>query len=159
MYALSFVPPWLYSTHSFFISADAGAAANTTAVATAAGSRRSIIKPSLGLRILRKSRAAKRRSPGVLRMNRRSALDGAPPPEIATLRAHVLRQHHLVHLIGAVDEPRLPGVSVDPFEHGVLGIAARAIELDRGVGGVMQRVGHMHLGHRHFLAGAVALIE
>src|SRR5262245_5310436 len=37
------MPPWLYSTHSDFISADAGTATNTTAAAMAAGSRRSII--------------------------------------------------------------------------------------------------------------------
>src|SRR5437899_10507143 len=37
------MPPWLYSTHSVFISADAGTAANTAATATAAGSRRSMV--------------------------------------------------------------------------------------------------------------------
>src|SRR3954467_10427197 len=37
------MPPWLYSTHSVFISADAGTAANMAVAATAADSMRSIV--------------------------------------------------------------------------------------------------------------------
>src|SRR5229473_2141564 len=83
----------------------------------------------------------------------------APAPEIAALLAHEARQHHVVHLGGAVDEARLARVAVDPFQDRVLGIAARAVELDRDVGGLVQRVGDVHLGHRHLLARAVALVE
>jgi hypothetical protein len=40
-----------------------------------------------------------------------------------------------------------------------LGIAARAVELDRHVGGVVQGVGDVELRHRDLLARAVALVE
>src|SRR5262245_16429299 len=82
-----------------------------------------------------------------------------PLPEIAAFVAHMPRQHHLVHLVGAVDAAGLPRIAIDPFEHRVLGIATRAIELDCDVGGMVQRVGDMHRGHRHLLAGAIALVE
>src|ERR1700722_7141393 len=51
------------------------------------------------------------------------------------------------------------GGAVDPFGDGVLGIAARAVELDGDVGGLVQRVGAVQFRHRHFLAGEIALIE
>ena len=54
---------------------------------------------------------------------------------------------------------RRAAVAVDPFQDGVLGIAARAVELDRHVGGLVQRVGDLHLRHRDFLARAIALVE
>src|SRR5262245_52829880 len=73
----------------------------------------------------------------------------APAPEVAAFVAHELRQHHLVHLVGAVDQTRGAGGAVDPLDDGVLGIAARALELDRDVSGMMQRVGDMHLRHRY----------
>src|SRR5262249_30545964 len=88
-----------------------------------------------------------------------SVVPATPAPEVAAFLAHVARQHHLVDLVGAVDEPRLAGIAIDPLEHRVLGIAARAVELDRRVGGVMQRVGDVHLGHRDFLLGAAALVD
>src|SRR6185437_299242 len=83
----------------------------------------------------------------------------APGPEIAALFAQKARQHHVVHFGGAVDQAGGAGGAVDPFQDGVLGIAARAVELDRGVGGVVQRIRDMHLGHGDFLARAVAAVE
>src|SRR4051794_28979316 len=59
---------------------------------------------------------------------------GAPAPEVATLLAHEARQHHVVHLGCAVHQTRRPRCAIDPFEDGVLGIAAGAIELNRHVG-------------------------
>src|SRR5215475_9378091 len=82
----------------------------------------------------------------------------APTPEVAALIAHEAGEHHVVHLGSAVDEARLAGVAVDPFQNSVLGIAARAVELNADVGGLMQRVGDVHLGHGDFLARAIALI-
>src|SRR5271166_3730183 len=53
----------------------------------------------------------------------------APAPEIAALLRHETREHHVVHFRGAVDEARLAGVAVDPFENGILRVAARTVEL------------------------------
>src|SRR5258708_22451111 len=83
----------------------------------------------------------------------------APAPEIAALALHETREHHVVHLGGAINEARLAGVAVDPFENGVLRVAARAVELDCYIRGLVQGVGDLDLGHRHLLAGAVALVE
>jgi len=58
----------------------------------------------------------------------------APAPEIAAFVAHESGQHHLVHFVGAVDQARGAGGAIDPFGDGVLGIAARAVELDGDVG-------------------------
>src|SRR4051794_28384499 len=69
----------------------------------------------------------------------------APGPEVAALVLHEPSQHHVVDLGSAIDEARLPRVAVDPFQDSVLGIAARAVELDRDVGGLMQGVGDVHL--------------
>src|SRR5260370_24601762 len=52
----------------------------------------------------------------------------APTPEVAALLAHEARQHHVVHFGSAIDEARLTGVAIDPFQNRVLGIAARAVE-------------------------------
>ena len=49
--------------------------------------------------------------------------------------AHELRKHHLVDLVGAIDETGRAGRAIDPLHDGVLGIAARALQLDRDVGG------------------------
>src|SRR5262245_16229043 len=84
---------------------------------------------------------------------------GAPAPEVAALLAHEAGEHHVVHFRGAVDEPGRSRRAINPFEHRVLGIAARAIELDADVGCLLQRVGDLHLGHGHFLARAISLIE
>src|SRR5262249_12502649 len=83
----------------------------------------------------------------------------APAPEVTAFLAHEAGEHHVVHLGRAVDQPGGARGAVDPFEHRVLGIAARAVELDGDVGGVVQRIGDVHLGHGDFLAGAVALVE
>src|SRR5215813_6269382 len=83
----------------------------------------------------------------------------APTPEVPPLLAHETRQHHVVHFGGAVDEARLTGVAIDPFQNRVLGIAARAVELNRDIGRLMQRIGDVKLGHGDFLARTVALIE
>src|SRR5262245_43559961 len=87
------------------------------------------------------------------------AVSRAPQPEIAAFLLHEAGEHHVVDLGGAVDQARLAGVAVDPFQDRVLGIAARTVELDRDVGGLVQRVGDVHLGHGDFLARAVALVE
>ena len=84
---------------------------------------------------------------------------GAPAPEIAAFLAQKTRQHHVVHFGSAVDQPRGARGAIDPFQNRVFGIAVGAIELDRGVGGFVQRVGDVHLGHRDFLAGAIAAIK
>src|SRR3984893_1899741 len=83
----------------------------------------------------------------------------APAPEIAALVLHQTREHHVVHLGGAINEARSPGVAIDPFENGVLRVAARAVELDCYIRGLVQGVGDLDFGHRHLLAGAVALVE
>ena len=83
----------------------------------------------------------------------------APLPEVAAFLAHESRQHHHVHFGGAVDQARRARGAVDPFDRRVLGKSARALQLDRDVGGLVQRVGDLHLGHRDFLARAAALIE
>src|SRR4051812_48825841 len=62
-----------------------------------------------------------------------SWLSRPPPPKLPPLVAHVSREHHLVDLVGAVNEPRLAGVAIDPFQDRILGVAARTVELDRGV--------------------------
>ena len=56
-------------------------------------------------------------------------------------------QNHLVHLIRTIDETRLTGVAVDPFQNRVLAVAARAVDLDRDSGGLVQQVGDVNLGH------------
>src|SRR5258707_13114730 len=83
----------------------------------------------------------------------------APTPEVAALPGHEAPQHHVVHFGSAVDEARLTGVAIDPLPTRVLGIAARAIELNRNVGRLMQRIGDVKLGHGDFLTCSVALIE
>src|SRR5262249_41408091 len=93
-------------------------------------------------------------TPGAL-----NPVPGAPGPEVAAFLAHEAGEHHVVHLRGAVDQPRRARPPLDPFQDRVLGIAAGAVELDGDVGRLVQRVGDLHLGHRHFLAGAVALVE
>src|ERR1700735_2298702 len=71
----------------------------------------------------------------------------APAPEIAAFLAHEFRQYHLVDFVGAVDEARGAGGAIDPFGDGVLRVAARAIELDRHIRGLVQRVGAVELRH------------
>src|SRR3954451_9340932 len=83
----------------------------------------------------------------------------APGPEVAALVLHEPCQHHVVHLGGAVDEARLPRIAVDPLQDRILGIAARTVELDRNIGGLMQSVGDVHLRHGDLLARALTLIE
>src|ERR1700692_1919206 len=95
----------------------------------------------------------------IRRDDRSHPIPRAPHPEVATLFAHEFRQHHLVHLVGAVDQTGGAGGAIDPFGDGVLGIAAGAVELDGDVGRLVQRVGAVQLRHRHFLAGEIALIE
>ena len=68
-------------------------------------------------------------------------------------------EHHLVHFGRAVDEPRLARVAVDPLERRVLRVAARAVQLDRGVDGLVQHVGDRDFRHRDFLAREVAAVE
>src|SRR5437762_14136989 len=82
-----------------------------------------------------------------------------PAPKIPALLLHGAREHHLVHLRRAVDDLSRARPAINPLQHGVFGIAARAVKLDGDVGREMQRVGDMNLGHGNFLAGAVALIE
>src|SRR5580700_6615870 len=48
----------------------------------------------------------------------------APAPEVAAFVAHELRQHHLVHLIGAVDQSGGASRAINPLGDRVLGIAA-----------------------------------
>ena len=67
----------------------------------------------------------------------------APPPKVVALPCIGVGEHHPVHLRGAVDQPRLARVAVDPFQDRVLGITARATELDRRVGRGVQRVRDM----------------
>src|SRR6516225_8637862 len=83
----------------------------------------------------------------------------APAPEVAAFLAHETREHHVVHFGRAIDEARLPRVAIDPFQNRVLGIAARAVELNRDVCRPMQRIGDVHLGHGDFLARAITLVE
>src|SRR5260370_41136299 len=87
------------------------------------------------------------------------AIPRAPAPEIAALLAHEAREDHVVHLGGAVDEARLSGVTVNPLQDRVFGVAARAVELNGDVGRPMQHVGDVHLGHGHFLALYIAMYE
>src|SRR5262245_17435550 len=84
---------------------------------------------------------------------------GAPVPEVAAFLAHEAGEHHVVHFRGAVDQARRTRRAIDPFQDRVLGIAARAVELDGDVGRLVQRVGDLHLGHGTLLASAVALVE
>jgi hypothetical protein len=44
-----------------------------------------------------------------------------------------------VHLVGAVDQAGGAGGAIDPLGDGILGIAARAVELDGDVGGLPSR--------------------
>src|ERR1700758_4256245 len=70
---------------------------------------------------------------------------GAPAPEIAAFLAQKTRQHHVVHFGSAIDQTRGARGAVDPFQDRVFRITAGAIELDRGVGSLVQRIGDMHL--------------
>src|SRR5438270_9839655 len=72
---------------------------------------------------------------------------GAPAPEIATFFAQKTRQHHIMHFGSAIDQARGASSAVDPFQYCVLRIAACAVELDGGIGRLVQRIGYMHLGH------------
>src|SRR3546814_4658702 len=54
-----------------------------------------------------------------------------PRPEIQPFRHEVTGENHLVDLGRAVDQTGLAGVAVHPFQHGILGVAARPTELDR----------------------------
>ena len=50
-----------------------------------------------------------------------------------------------MHFAGAIDQPRRARVAIDPLDDRVLGEAARALQLDRGVSGFVQRVGDVNL--------------
>src|SRR4051794_17958429 len=59
-----------------------------------------------------------------------------PFPKLLPLLLEKPVQHHAVDLVGAVDEARLAGVAIDPFEHRVLRVAAGTVDLDADVGGL-----------------------
>lgn len=76
-----------------------------------------------------------------------------PRPEVGTLGFEKGIENHLVRLMGTVDEAGLACLAVDPSERGVVRITARAADLDADIGSLVQQVGDMYLGHRHFLSG------
>jgi hypothetical protein len=48
---------------------------------------------------------------------------GDPPvPEVPALLVEEAIEHHLVHLVCAVDQPRLASIAIDPFQYGAQGI-------------------------------------
>ena len=64
-----------------------------------------------------------------------------------------------MNFVGTIDQPRLARVAVNPLQERVLGIASRAVDLNGRIGGLVEQVGDMDLGHRNLLARKGSLVE
>ena len=82
-----------------------------------------------------------------------AAAGGEPPPAASGEALQLApRDHHLVHLVGAVGDAQRATLAPHRGDRRVVGHAERAQALDRAIEHVHQHVGHDHLDHRDLLA-------